>query len=118
MGGLRGRRRHCYAANDNILLDVRCGDAIMGDETASAGSPKLDVTVHATAPIARIDIVRQLETGQPAYVYTLEPKKERLSFSWSDRAAIAGKTHMYYVRILQQDQRMAWASPIWVKVGE
>ena len=31
------KKRHCYAATDNILLDVRCGDHLMGDEFTADG---------------------------------------------------------------------------------
>jgi len=108
------KKRHCYAAHDNILLDVRCGDAMMGDEITSAKVPKLDVFVHGTAPIARIDIVRQIGKDLPTYVYNTAPKKDQVRLSWSDDDAQAGQTVMYYVRVQQQDKRMAWASPIWV----
>ena len=31
------RRRHCYAATDNIIMDVRSGEHLMGDEFAADG---------------------------------------------------------------------------------
>jgi hypothetical protein len=37
------KRRHCYAATDNILMDVRCGEHLMGDEFEADCCPLLDV---------------------------------------------------------------------------
>jgi hypothetical protein len=108
------KRRHCYAAQDNIVLDVRCGEHIMGDALTSKGRPRLDIRVSGTAPIARLDIIRQVGDAQPVYVYDTEPNRAEVSLQWTDEAAEAGKTHLYYVRIAQEDGKLAWASPLWV----
>src|SRR5207302_10848420 len=45
------RKRHTYAATDNIVLDVRMGaHALMGDEVRT-DRPRLDVAVLGTGPI-------------------------------------------------------------------
>ena len=111
------KRRHCYAAHDNIILDVRCGKHIMGDEFASKKPPKLDVHVIGTDLIARIDIVRHVGDAVPEYVYHVTPNKREVQFSWTDAAVVKGTTNMYYVRIQQRDARMAWASPMWIDLN-
>ncbi len=40
------KRRHCYAATDNIILEFRCGKHIMGDIFNTTGSPKFDGQGH------------------------------------------------------------------------
>jgi len=109
------KRRHSYGANDNIILDVRCGDQMMGDEFTLRSQPRLEITVVGTAPVARVDIVRQVEQERPAYVYAVEPKQTNVKLSWADNQAKAGALNMYYVRILQTDGKLAWASPLWIK---
>jgi hypothetical protein len=109
------KKRHSYGANDNIILDVRCGDKMMGDEFTSRVSPKLDIQAIGTAPVARIDIVRQIDRSAPAYVYAVEPKKPNVKISWTDSKAQEGALNMYYVRLMQEDGKMAWASPMWIK---
>ena len=109
------KKRHSYGAHDNIVLDVRCGSNMMGDEFTSKSLPKLDVIVEGTAPVARVDIVRQIDKAMPEYVYAVEPKKREVKLSWTDNAAKAGAVNMYYVRIMQEDGKMAWASPMWVR---
>ena len=46
------KKRHCYAATDNILLDVRSGEHLMGDEFDPSGPVRLNVLAHGTRPIS------------------------------------------------------------------
>jgi hypothetical protein len=108
------KKRHSYGANDNIILDVRCGDHIMGDEFPVDAPPKFEITVEGTNEIARIDVVRQKGRDKPAYVYSWEPKRRSARLSWSDAQAARGERSMYYFRVRQVDGAMAWASPMWV----
>lgn len=106
------KARHSYAATDNIILDVRSGDHIMGDEFAADGPIALDVKIFGTAPLARVEIIRNKEV-----VYSHDAKDSaRAEFRWTDmQSRRAGSTNYYYVRVQQTDRQMAWASPMWVK---
>jgi hypothetical protein len=109
------RKRHSYAATDNIVLDVRMGNlGIMGDEVRTS-RPRLDVVVQGTGPINRVEVLRNGEV-----VHTNRPKDAtEAKFSWEDPAPRKGETaSYYYVRVVQKDGQMAWASPIWVHVGK
>ncbi len=112
------KKRHSYAAHDNIILDVRSGEHIMGDEFTTSQQPRLDIKVIGTAPIARVDIIRQQEGRMPVYAAAFEPNQEEASLSWRDRAATAGEVTMYYVRVQQHDHKMAWASPMWIRLTD
>jgi hypothetical protein len=103
------KRRHSYAATDNIILEVRCGKQLMGDIFDSADRPILDIKVTGTAPVAKVHIIRNSK-----YVYTDEPKAADLSLRYTDADTPAGKTNMYYVRIEQEDGNLAWSSPMWI----
>jgi hypothetical protein len=103
------RRRHSYAATDNIILDVRLGSHLMGEEVRTK-EPRFDVIVLGTGPIDKVEILRN-----NAVMHTLEPKGDEARFTWQDRAPLQGeKASFYYVRVLQKDGNMAWGSPIWV----
>jgi len=108
------KKRHSYGANDNIILDVRSGQQMMGDEFTRSTPPRLNITVVGTAPVARVDIVRQIDRAKPEYVYATEPKQQNVKLSWADPAPKAGAQNMYYVRVQQADGKMAWASPMWI----
>jgi hypothetical protein len=105
------KKRHCYGATDNILVDYRCGEAIMGDETTVTGAPKLFLHVHGTAPLAKVEMLRDSEV-----IASLLPKEDNSAeyqTGWTDPQPMDG-THYYYIRVLQTDGEIAWASPIWV----
>ncbi len=109
------RKRHTYAATDNLVLDVRIGRlGIMGDEVRTS-QPRLDVVALGTGPIDRVEVVRNGDV-----VHTERPVKDAAEarFQWQDAAPRKGETaSYYYVRVVQKDGQMAWASPIWVHVG-
>jgi hypothetical protein len=103
------KKRHSYGATDNIILDVRCGEHIMGDVFTTAKRPTLDIHVHGTAPIAKVHVIRDNK-----YVYSAEPKERKVSLRYTDMDAGEGDSHYYYVRIEQADGNLAWASPMWI----
>jgi hypothetical protein len=103
------KNRHCYAATDNIVLDVRCGEHLMGDEFTTRDPVRLKILARGTGPIRRVDVIKDF-----VYAYTTEPKTDRVEFEWVDEESRPGGLSWYYVRVLQADGQLAWASPIWV----
>ena len=103
------KKRHLYAATDNILADVSSGKYMMGDQFSTASLPSLQVKFTGTAPFSKIYIVKD---GK--YVYTREPKSAKVDFSWQDMAAESGKMSYYYVRGEQENGEIVWASPMWI----
>jgi hypothetical protein len=109
------KKRHSYAATDNIVLDVRMGANIMGDEVRTA-KPSLDVVVLGTDPLDRVEVLRD---GQVVHTYRPEKASEEARLHWDDPVPKNGeRASYYYVRVMQKDGQMAWASPIWVRRGE
>jgi hypothetical protein len=108
------KKRHCYGATDNIILDVRMGRAIMGDEVVfrrgAKVEPKLSVRIHGTAPLARVDLIKDFQ-----FVYATASESEAIEFTWSDPEVKPGLS-WYYVRVVQVDGQVAWSSPIWIQV--
>jgi hypothetical protein len=104
------RKRHSYGATDNIILDFRAGDNhMMGDIFEASSSPKFQVKVVGTAPIAKVEIIKD---GK--FVFDTQPNGVTANFSYVD--ANPGKAESwYYVRVTQLDRNLAWSSPIWVK---
>ena len=81
----------------------------MGDEFTAQGPPRLRVVAHGTGPIARVEIIKDFH-----HVYSVEPGKPRVEFSWTDEDGINRGPSWYYVRVLQADGELAWGSPMWV----
>jgi hypothetical protein len=107
------RKRHAYAATDNIVLDVRMGTlGIMGDEVLT-DIPRLDVVGLGTGPLNRVEILRN---GEVIHTEPAKGDAAEARFHWEDPVPVKGtKASYYYVRVLQKDGQMAWSSPIWVQ---
>jgi hypothetical protein len=107
------RRRHTYAATDNIILDFRARAAgshyIMGDSLPAAGTAQFSVRAIGTGAIKQIDLIRNQK-----FVYTTRPGAKEVSFEFNDQEPATGVS-WYYVRVLQEDGQLAWSSPIWVE---
>ncbi|MGH7200790.1 MAG: hypothetical protein ACREJB_09315, partial [Planctomycetaceae bacterium] len=103
------RSRRTYAATDKILLDVRMGEAVMGEEVPAPVVPELTIRVRGTAPIEEIQIVRNRTV-----IARFEPNEVEVRRTFRDENYPGGAAY-YYVRIRQTDNNMAWGSPIWVK---
>jgi hypothetical protein len=103
------RKRHTYAATDNIIVDFRIGDALMGDITQSSEPTKLAVHIIGTAPITQIDVIRNNQ-----YIHQVKPGTSESTFEYLDNSPQPGESY-YYVRVEQTDGQLAWSSPIWVQ---
>jgi hypothetical protein len=102
------KKRHCYGATDNIVLDFRSGDRIMGDELTTDKAPTFSLEVVGTADLAKVEILRDSEV-----IAQLPAKGTKFKGDWTDPQPQGG-THYYYARITQTDGELAWGSPIWV----
>ena len=78
------RARRCFAATDNIGLIVKCADHLMGEEFPLAGQPTLEIRAVGTAPITRLDIVRNNR-----YVYSTAPNRETARHEMDRRRSAA-----------------------------
>ncbi len=108
------RRRHAYAATDNIILDFEAVDAdgaqhFMGDIFTASRGLKLRTRVRGTDRITRIDLIRN-----NAEIYSVPGSdKKDADFEYVDASPVQG-TNWYYVRVTQIDRNLAWSSPVWV----
>jgi hypothetical protein len=103
------KKRHIYGATDNIIADVRSAGHMMGDAFSSSVPPSLQVKLEGTAPFAKVTIIKD-----NTYVYSTEPRSDRVEFTWRDMAPQAGKTSYYYVRGEQTNGEIVWISPMWI----
>jgi hypothetical protein len=103
------KKRHVYGATDHILAEYRCGDHIMGDAFSVSTPPVLQVKLMGTSPFAKVFIVKD-----NAFVYSTEPGKANVDFTWRDANPVKGKTSYYYVRGEQTNGELVWISPMWI----
>jgi hypothetical protein len=93
---------------DNIILEVHMGEHFMGDEFPLAAPEPLKIKVRGTRPVARVDIIKDSKV-----IYSTTPNKVAVEFEYTDKASVNGK-HYYYVRVQQDDQTLAWSSPMFI----
>jgi hypothetical protein len=110
------RRRHSYAATRNIVLDyrLRAGgrEFLQGDIAETKSLPELTAHITGCGPLAKVVVVRDNQ-----YVFTAEPKSPEYTLRFRENALAQGE-HYYYVRVEQEDGKLAWSSPVWVKYSE
>ena len=106
------RARHTYAATDNIIVDVRIGEHVMGDIFSSGEMPVLKVKVEGTGPIERIEVIKN-----NTFVHTEKPQGSSSTFEYRDSDIKPGESY-YYVRVEQAAGQLAWSSPIWVSYSK
>ena len=107
------RKRHSYAATDNIILDYRLEangkEYLQGDIVEVEGPFKLSVKVIGTARIEQIDIIKN-----QTFLHNRQNLGDEVAFTFVDNDVTPGESY-YYVRVQQKNLEMAWSSPIWVR---
>lgn len=103
------RARRTYAATENIIVDFQSGGHAMGEEFSTNEPPRIDVRIIGTTKIQQIDIIKD-----NTFAYTAQPGVSEVTFTYTDSDVEPGM-HYYYVRVIQEDDNMAWGSPIWVE---
>jgi hypothetical protein len=103
------KKRHCYAATDDIVVNVRSGSHIMGDEFRTGQAPALDIHVIGTRKLTKIEVLKDSEV-----VHTVKPGKREYKGKWTDPKPSDG-VHYYYIRVTQEDGELAWGSPMWIE---
>lgn len=104
------RERHCYRTTAaKIFLDVRVDGRLMGEKIAKPAGDSVEVSIHARcpAPIGRIEVCRNNR-----FIYTSSPDGREADLTFVDRAPLEGRSY-YYVRVIQEDEEIAWSSPVW-----
>ncbi len=104
------RARHCYGTTGaKIVLDVRVAGHLMGEKVAQspAGPVTVAVTVQAPQPIREIAVCRQ---GQ--WIHSVDPPGTAAQLMFVDDQPLDGPSY-YYVRVILDDEEIAWSSPVW-----
>jgi len=114
--------RHCYGTTGaRICLSFSVNTARMGQELTGSDHRNervIKVEAAGTAPISAIEIIRN-----GAVAHTHHAAGDVATMEWTDdqpfedvcRQGFDGRAFIYYyVRVTQEDEEMAWSSPIWV----
>ena len=120
-------RRVVATSGPRMLLSYELNGHPMGSELAVAENPELAdrrhlrIEFHGTAPAERVEVIRN---GEVIHAYS--PGTLDCELKWEDltplQAALLPPAKFsarpfcyYYVRAVQTDGEVAWASPIWIE---
>jgi hypothetical protein len=101
--------RRCYGTTGaRILILFTLEGAVMGETVdVAAESVRIDLRIHGTAPLALFQII----ADGNVVVHEERPASLDVERSFSVPRAASS----YYLRVLQEDDHMAWTSPVWVR---
>ncbi|MHB0999211.1 MAG: DUF3604 domain-containing protein [Armatimonadota bacterium] len=112
------RSRRCFATTCRpIVIDFRVDGRIMGSEYIWQGGsePVVTAKVEGTAPLQEVAIIKNCKI-----VHTISGDQLKgatdFNLTWKD-PEFGGVSSWYYLRAIQTDNEIAWASPVWVDVN-
>jgi hypothetical protein len=103
-------RRTFATTGFKMRMGFKINGALMGSEITSDGPPRIHVDlVVPHTDIKWVDVVRNNETfhrhgGESLHTF----------FQLTDEDCPVGRENWYYLRVILDDNNMAWSSPIWV----
>lgn len=101
------KARRCYGfMGGRISVDFRIDGHYMGEEITVRGDPSVYYNIEADAPVESVTVVKNCRDW-----IVLRRKKEQLIYDYRQEEA----ADCYYLRVLLEDGRRAWTSPIWVR---
>lgn len=107
LDAIRARRTYAIRGGEPVFVDLRAAGHVIGEEFTSGRAPRLVLSVQASAPVTRIDLVRNNR-------FVLSRKFEdgalERRLEYQDTALPPA---FYYARVFY-GKGYAWTSPIWV----
>ncbi|MFC1707556.1 DUF3604 domain-containing protein [Planctomycetota bacterium] len=105
-------RRTFGTTGPRIVVALEVAGAFMGSVAMPPRGSKVKLHAEATgtANLASVEVIRDGEVAH-AVAGTGE---HSAAFDWEDDPVAPEQTVYYYLRVTQEDQEMAWSSPVWV----
>ena len=104
-GALKARRCYGFMGPERVAVDFRISGHYMGEEITLREDPALYYRVESETPVASVTVVKNCRD-----YLILRKKKEQLVYDYRQEE----ETDCYYLRVILEDGRRAWTSPIWV----
>lgn len=102
------KRRVFATTNIRIILQFSVCDAPMGSEIRHKGPRPIHIFAASEVPFASVVLVRN-----GVDVACIKPHKREINWETEDTGT--GETDWYYTRLVREDGRLGWSSPVWVE---
>ncbi|AQQ71473.1 hypothetical protein SMSP2_01847 [Limihaloglobus sulfuriphilus] len=108
-------KRRCYATTgDKIILDFAVNDSFMGSEIITETSPVITGQFSAADQVKELVVFRN---DKIVFHKAAGELKGLLNYKFEFEDREFSRKSYYYMRIIQQNGQVAWASPVWVNKG-
>ena len=105
------RSRRCYGTSgDKIVIDFRIKDAFMGQELTVKEKPTIKAHIIGTAPLTSVVVFKN---NNIVWEKNTDQLKGMSDFEFQFTDEKFESNCYYYVRAIQSDGQIVWASPIW-----
>ncbi len=119
-------RRVVATTGPRVILDYKLNEFLMGTEINSRQFPevsrkrRISIDYNGTSDVSKVDIIRNGES-----VKTFNNLEKDFSLEWTDHQELEDINlppvkycekpfTFYYIRVIQKDKHIAWASPVWI----
>jgi hypothetical protein len=108
------RARRCFATTgDKIFLDFKVNDALMGETIPRNSMPKISINVTGEDSIKTVELLRNSRVIRS---FEVKPGNNKFSVNYLDKEAYSESGVLYYyARITQENNQIAWSSPVWIE---
>ncbi len=112
--------RRTYGSTDNIIVDFRAGDTLMGGVIEASSDTEFTVEVTGAGAIQRVDVIKNNEVFYSHRAEGSPSARRKVSFTFRPRPPLADG--YYYIRVVEsfssdapdRPGEIAWSSPIYV----
>lgn len=104
------QRRTYGTTGARILLQFKVNETLMGGEAEYYSDPVIQFQAVGTAPIRLVELLRNNRVIQ-----SWQDVGDTVSIDYRDRDLTTDFDRHYYVRLTQEDDQMAWTSPVWLE---
>lgn len=111
-------RRTYGSTTYGLVMEAHCGSHWMGEEFSSTEAPTIEAFVRGSRNIRSVEVLGRSKVLHSVGSVDKPIGTREFKLKWTDSewSQLKGE-QWYYVRVIQEDDEMAWSSPMWITPG-